>query len=823
VPISAPPNRKSGPPIITGDITIGAFDNEADLNTIDADLTGLSVLGRAPNTDGPMAAITASGANQHLVSNAAGTSLEWASTLSNQFDDTVSGTLDPYLLPANAKSGDSLVWVITGNTTLNRIRMSDDSIPPDGFVLYLSLRDQSGGTAPGHTLTLVDTGAVTVNGSIRTPGQVQGTSPGPSYVMQSEEEGCTLICRQGNWRLVGGTAAQAIEGDITVAAGNGSTRTAAITAGVIVNADINASAAIALSKLATQAANTVVANATGSTAVPTAVSVGTNTVLGRQGSNIVAAQVATAQVADNAITDAKIRDSAALSVIGRSANTTGDPADISGSASSDAVLRISGTTLGFGTVATAGIANDAVTYAKIQNVVNNNRFLGRISGAGGDVEELTGTQATTLIDTFTSALKGLAPASGGGTTNFLRADGTWTTPVAGANATEINNSTATGNLGTIDISALTCGGTYRVSASSANFSIEGFTAKTAGFWFMFEVEDTDLCVLFHEDATATATNRLDLPGSIDVSAIKPRGIFFYTGSRWRYVSSANPCVLGSGSDLVQVTQGGGNVVNITTSAGDVNISPGGTGSVVMTSAASIGVQVTAPSMLIESSGGGGFLRFVESSTSVPAVTAGQGMYWVKDSSPPQPMYTDENEDDWPLLGQGVAGMNSLFTVTNSTTALSLTDSFVIPSDSCQVGTTYKLTSHFKFIRGATATALTLRAGGFVNGTERGTTGNVSTKTAAAAYLAEVTGILTIASIGVGGTAFLSVRCNNTYNASGAAGSDAYLDGTNGGAAIATFAFNTTTSNSIELRAQMQAAVADCSLVREGGFVERVRY
>lgn len=74
------------------------------------------------------------------------------------------------------------------------------------------------------------------------------------------------------------------------------------------------------------------------------------------------------------------------------------------------------------------INNDAVTYAKMQNVSATNRFLGRITAGAGDTEELTGTQATTLLDNFTSALKGLAPASGGGTTNFLRADGTWAAP-----------------------------------------------------------------------------------------------------------------------------------------------------------------------------------------------------------------------------------------------------------------------------------------------------------------------------------------------------------------------------------------------------------
>lgn len=44
------------------------------------------------------------------------------------------------------------------------------------------------------------------------------------------------------------------------------------------------------------------------------------------------------------------------------------------------------------------IANDAVTYAKIQNVVADNVILGNNSGAGGVVDELTATEVRTLIN-----------------------------------------------------------------------------------------------------------------------------------------------------------------------------------------------------------------------------------------------------------------------------------------------------------------------------------------------------------------------------------------------------------------------------------------
>lgn len=84
------------------------------------------------------------------------------------------------------------------------------------------------------------------------------------------------------------------------------------------------------------------------------------------------------------------------------------------------------------TIATTDIDNDAVTYAKIQNVSATDRFLGRKTAGAGDIEELTGTEATARLDTFTSGAKGLVPASGGGTTNFLRADGTFAAPTAAA-------------------------------------------------------------------------------------------------------------------------------------------------------------------------------------------------------------------------------------------------------------------------------------------------------------------------------------------------------------------------------------------------------
>lgn len=53
-------------------------------------------------------------------------------------------------------------------------------------------------------------------------------------------------------------------------------------------------------------------------------------------------------------------------------------------------------------------------------------------GAGAAPATITNAAATAQLNLFTSGLQGLVPASGGGTTNFLRADGSFAAPPGGA-------------------------------------------------------------------------------------------------------------------------------------------------------------------------------------------------------------------------------------------------------------------------------------------------------------------------------------------------------------------------------------------------------
>jgi hypothetical protein len=116
--------------------------------------------------------------------------------------------------------------------------------------------------------------------------------------------------------------------------------------------------------------------------------------------------VATANIDLNAVTNTIIRDSAALSVIGRAANSTGDPADIAASAASGAVLRESGGTIGFGAVATAGIANDAVDDTKVGSRVA--QFYRR---QGGSATDWTAQGATPRTPTAVREQIGVARVS----------------------------------------------------------------------------------------------------------------------------------------------------------------------------------------------------------------------------------------------------------------------------------------------------------------------------------------------------------------------------------------------------------------------------
>lgn len=81
------------------------------------------------------------------------------------------------------------------------------------------------------------------------------------------------------------------------------------------------------------------------------------------------------------------------------------------------------------------IDNGVVTLAK-QAVLAANSIQGNNTGSSATPIALTATQTTAMLDTFTDTVKGLTPASGGGTSNYLRADGTWGIPPGGGGVSD---------------------------------------------------------------------------------------------------------------------------------------------------------------------------------------------------------------------------------------------------------------------------------------------------------------------------------------------------------------------------------------------------
>ena len=131
--------------------------------------------------------------------------------------------------------------------------------------------------------------------------------------------------------------------------------------------------------------------------------------------------VTTAKIAADAVTFPKIQNSAAagLSVVGRSANSAGDFAEIAAGTDGH-VLRRSGTALGFGTIATAGIADSAVTAAKCGTDVLTN-----VSTRVGCIGFITADQTDTGgLQTITSSYPaGVFSIS---SNKIISTAGTWT-------------------------------------------------------------------------------------------------------------------------------------------------------------------------------------------------------------------------------------------------------------------------------------------------------------------------------------------------------------------------------------------------------------
>jgi hypothetical protein len=235
-------------------------------------------------------------------------------------------------------------------------------------------------------------------------------------------------------------------GDVTIDASG----VTSISTGVIVNADINASAAIALSKLATSTAgNIIVYNSSG---VPTAVA---------ETGDITISDTGVTAIASGVIVDADVNASAAI------ADTKLATIATAGKVSNSATTAASANT------ASAIVARDA----------SGNFIAGKATLATADV--------TTVVETATiSATAATGTINIDFSTNptvYYTADATanWTLNVRGTSGVTLNNTLATGQIATVTFLATNGATPYRptvfqVDGSAVTPKWMGGTAPSAG-------------------------------------------------------------------------------------------------------------------------------------------------------------------------------------------------------------------------------------------------------------------------------------------------------------------------------------------------------
>lgn len=257
------------------------------------------------------------------------------------------------------------------------------------------------------------------------------------------------------------------------------------------------------------------------------------------------------------------------------------------------------------------IAADAVTNAKLANMAQAT-IKGRAAGAGtGDPVDLTATEVRTILNVadgaqvnvatdlsytaatrllasstgadvtlplFTSTDAGLTPLSGGGTSNFLRADGTWAAPPAG------------GSLALTDLTDVTVSGAAQgqvLARGASEFQNLTVMTMTLGPFYVNDLPGTATTQAtqgYFNTATALSRNGNDM--RMDRAGRVVGLIIVSDAARTAGTATARVRIAGAGTAF----NGGAVVLNATTTTSDSSFVAYGSG-VAFTAGQTVGADV----------------------------------------------------------------------------------------------------------------------------------------------------------------------------------------------------------------------------------------
>jgi hypothetical protein len=268
----------------------------------------------------------------------------------------------------------------------------------DGLIQFAAPTSLRTYTGPDANATLLTTNAlVTVVqggigiGTLASNGVLYGNGTGAVQALAVNAGAAQCLTQASSaapaWASCGGVS-DGDKGDITVSS-SGATWTI----------DNNV---VTYAKFQQVAASSLVGNATGSLANATGITLGATLAFSGSalqttalsGDITTSANSFATTLATNIVSNTKFRQSAGLSVVGNSTNGTANVADITGTAGQ--VLRVSGTTLGFGAI-------DLTSSAAVTGTLLTSSF----PALTGEVTNTAGALATTIDKTITPTWTGL--------------------------------------------------------------------------------------------------------------------------------------------------------------------------------------------------------------------------------------------------------------------------------------------------------------------------------------------------------------------------------------------------------------------------------